>query len=128
MFRTVFKSKLHRATVTQACLDYVGSITIDEDLMNAADILINERVQVVDINNGERLETYAIPGPRGSGVICLNGAAARLVQPGDKVIIITYAILDDREARDWKPTVAFLDADNRISEMKHEEKHGEIRK
>ncbi|MBP2665603.1 MAG: L-aspartate 1-decarboxylase [Firmicutes bacterium] len=128
MFRTVFKSKLHRATVTQACLDYVGSITIDEDLMNAADILINEKVQVVDINNGERLETYAIPGPRGSGVICLNGAAARLVQPGDKVIIITYAMLDDREARDWKPTVAFLDSDNRISEMKDEEKHGEIRK
>ena len=128
MFRTVFKSKLHRATVTQACLDYVGSITIDEDLMNAADILINEKVQVVDINNGERLETYAIPGPRGSGVICLNGAAARLVQPGDKVIIITYAMLDDREARDWKPTVAFLDADNRISEMRDEEKHGEIRK
>ncbi len=128
MFRTVFKSKLHRATVTQACLDYVGSITIDEDLMNAADILVNEKVQVVDINNGERLETYAIPGPRGSGVICLNGAAARLVQPGDKVIIITYAMLDDREARDWKPTVAFLDADNRISEMKNEEIHGEIRK
>ena len=128
MFRTVFKSKLHRATVTQACLDYVGSITIDEDLMNAADILINEKVQVVDINNGERLETYAIPGPRGSGVICLNGAAARLVQPGDKVIIITYAMLDDREARDWKPTVAFLDADNRISEMKNEEIHGEIKK
>ena len=128
MFRTVFKSKLHRATVTQACLDYVGSITIDEDLMNAADILINEKVQVVDINNGERLETYAIPGPRGSGVICLNGAAARLVQPGDKVIIITYAMLDDSEARDWKPTVAFLDADNRISEIKDEEKHGEIRK
>ena len=128
MFRTVFKSKLHRATVTQACLDYVGSITIDEDLMNAADILINEKVQVVDINNGERLETYAIPGPRGSGVICLNGAAARLVQPGDKVIIITYAMLDDREARDWKPTVAFLDADNRIAEMKNEEIHGEIRK
>lgn len=128
MFRTVFKSKLHRATVTQACLDYVGSITIDEDLMNAADILINEKVQVVDINNGERLETYAIPGPRGSGVICLNGAAARLVQPGDKVIIITYVMLDDREAREWKPTVAFLDADNRISEMKNEEIHGEIKK
>lgn len=128
MFRTVFKSKLHRATVTQACLDYVGSITIDEDLMNAADILVNEKVQVVDINNGERLETYAIPGPRGSGVICLNGAAARLVQPGDKVIIITYAMLDDREAREWKPTVAFLDADNRISELKNEEIHGEIRK
>lgn len=128
MFRTVFKSKLHRATVTQACLDYVGSITIDEDLMDAADILINEKVQVVDINNGARLETYAIPGPRGSGVICLNGAAARLVQPGDKVIIITYAVMDDREARQWKPTVAFLNDANQIAEMKNEEIHGEIKK
>ena len=117
MFRTVFKSKLHRATVTQACLDYVGSITIDEDLMDAADIFINEKVQVVDINNGERLETYAIPGPRGSGVICLNGAAARLVQPGDKVIIITYAVVDEKEAKNWKPTVAFLNDANQISEL-----------
>ena len=128
MFRTVFKSKLHRATVTQACLDYVGSITIDEDLMDAADILINEKVQVVDINNGERLETYAIPGPRGSGIIFLNGAAARLVQAGDKVIIITYAVVDDREAKGWKPTVAFLNDANQISELKNEEKHGEIKK
>ena len=128
MFRTVYKSKLHRATVTQACLDYVGSITIDEDLMEAADIFINEKVQVVDINNGERLETYAIPGPRGSGVICLNGAAARLVQPGDKVIIITYAVVDEKEAKNWKPTVAFLNDANQISELKNEEKHGEIKK
>ena len=128
MFRTVFKSKLHRATVTQACLDYVGSITIDEDLMEAADILINEKVQVVDINNGERFETYAIPGPRGSGVICLNGAAARLVHPGDKVIIITYAVVDDQEAKGWKPTVAFLNEANQISELKNEEIHGEIKK
>ena len=128
MFRTVFKSNLHRATVTQACLDYVGSITIDEDLMDAADILINEKVQVVDINNGERLETYAIPGPRGSGVICLNGAAARLVQPGAKVIIITYAVVDDKEAKEWKPTVAFLNDSNQIAELKNEEKHGEIKK
>ena len=128
MFRTVFKSKLHRATVTQACLDYVGSITIDEDLMEAADIFINEKVQVVDINNGERLETYAIPGPMGSGVICLNGAAARLVQPGDKVIIITYAVVDEKEAKNWKPTVAFLNDANQISELKNEEKHGEIKK
>ena len=128
MFRTVFKSKLHRATVTQAGLDYVGSITIDEDLMDAADIFINEKVQVVDINNGERLETYAIPGPRGSGVICLNGAAARLVQPGDKVIIITYAVVDEKEAKNWKPTVAFLNDANQISELKNEEKHGEIKK
>ncbi len=128
MLRTLFKSKIHRATVTQACLDYVGSITIDENLMDAADILINEKVQVVDINNGERLETYAIPGPRGSGIICLNGAAARLVQPGDKVIIITYAVMDDREAKDWKPTVAFLNDANQITELKNEEKHGEIKK
>ena len=127
MFRHVFKSKLHRATVTQACLNYVGSITIDEDLMEAADILINEKVQVVDINNGERLETYAIPGPRGSGVICLNGAAARLVQPGDQVIIMTYVIVDDKEARNWEPTVVFLKEGNRIAETKKEEKHGEIR-
>ena len=127
MFRTLFKSKLHRATVTEACLNYVGSITIDEDLMEAADILINEKVQVVDINNGERLETYAIPGPRGSGVICLNGAAARLVQPGDQVIIMTYVIVDDKEARNWEPTVVFLKEGNRIAETKKEEKHGEIR-
>ena len=128
MFRTLFKSKLHRATVTEACLNYVGSITIDEDLLDAADIMINEKVQVVDINNGERLETYAIPGPRGSGVICLNGAAARLVQPGDKVIIITYAVVDDKEAKEWKPTVAFLNDSNQIAELKNEEKHGEIKK
>ena len=127
MFRHVFKSKLHRATVTEACLNYVGSITIDEDLMEAADILINEKVQVVDINNGERLETYAIPGPRGSGVICLNGAAARLVQPGDQVIIMTYVIVDEQEARNWEPTVVFLKEGNRIAETKKEEKHGEIR-
>ena len=127
MFRHVFKSKLHRATVTEACLHYVGSVTIDEDLMEAADILINEKVQIVDINNGERLETYAIPGPRGSGVICLNGAAARLVQPGDQVIIMTYVIVDDKEAKNWEPTVVFLKEGNRIAETKKEEKHGEIR-
>lgn len=127
MFRHVFKSKLHRATVTQACLHYVGSITIDEELMEAADILVNEKVQVVDINNGERLETYAIPGPRGSGVICLNGAAARLVQPGDQVIIMTYVMVDDATAKSWQPTVVFLTEGNRIAETKTEEKHGEIR-
>jgi aspartate 1-decarboxylase len=127
MFRTVFKSKLHRATVTEANLNYVGSITIDEDLLDAADICVNEKVQVVNNNNGARLETYAIPGPRGSGVICLNGAAARLVQPGDRVIIITYAVIDDKEARAFKPTVVFLDDANRIAEVKSAEKHGEIR-
>lgn len=127
MFRNIFKSKLHRATVTEANLNYVGSITIDEDLIDAADILINEKVQIVNNNNGARLETYVIPGERGSGVICLNGAAARLVQPGDKVIIITYAIIDDKEVRDFKPTVVFLDDNNKILEIKSAEKHGEIR-
>ena len=128
MLCTLLKAKLHHLRVTQADKEYEGSLTIDEDLMDAADILINEKVQVVDINNGERLETYAIPGPRGSGVICLNGAAARLVQPGDKVIIITYAMMDDREAKEWKPTVAFLNDANQISELKNEEIHGQIKK
>lgn len=127
MFRTIFKSKLHRATVTEANLNYVGSITIDEDLMDAADIYVNEKVQIVNNNNGARLETYVIPGPRGSGVICLNGAAARLVQPGDNIIIITYAMLDDKEAKAYKPTIVFLGANNKIMEIKAEEKHGEIK-
>jgi aspartate 1-decarboxylase len=126
MFRTLFKSKLHRATVTEACLNYVGSITIDEDLMDAAKILINEKVQVVNNNNGARLETYVIPGQRGSGVICLNGAAARLVQPGDTVIIMTYVLVDDREAREFKPTVVFLDENNKVVSIKSAEHHGEI--
>jgi aspartate 1-decarboxylase len=127
MLRTIFKSKLHRATVTEANLNYVGSITIDEDLMDAADIYVNEKVQVVNNNNGARLETYVIPGARGSGVICLNGAAARLVQPGDKVIIITYAVMDSKEAKVFKPTVVFLNDANKILEVKAEEKHGEIK-
>lgn len=95
--------------------------------MDAADIIVNERVQVVNNNNGARLETYVIPGKRGSGVICLNGAAARLVQPGDKVIIMTYAMVDNREARQLKPTVVFLDDANKIAEIKQAEEHGEIR-
>jgi len=127
LIRTIFKSKLHRATVTQACLNYVGSITIDEDLLDAADIYIGEKVQIVNNNNGARLETYVIPGERGSGVICLNGAAARLVQPGDKVIIITYAMMDNQAAKDYKPTVVFLNDDNTIAEIKSAEQHGEIR-
>lgn len=127
MFRTVFKSKLHRATVTEANLNYIGSITVDEDLLDAADICGNEKVQVVNNNNGARLETYAIPGPRGSGIVCLNGAAARLVQPGDRVIIITYAVIDDKEAKTFRPTVVFLDDANRIAAVKAAEKHGEIR-
>jgi aspartate 1-decarboxylase len=114
MFRTMFKSKIHRATVTQADLHYVGSITIDEDLMEAADLLPGEQVQVADIDNGARLETYVIAGPRGSGVIGLNGAAARLIQPGDLVIIMSYAVMTDAEARSFEPKVVHVDRGNRI--------------
>ncbi|PID89755.1 MAG: aspartate 1-decarboxylase [Bacteroidia bacterium] len=105
----VMKSKLHKVTVTEANLNYIGSITIDEDLMNAANMLENEKVQIVNINNGERLETYIIKGKRGSGAICLNGPAARKVQPGDVVIIISYASMSFEEAKHWKPTVIFPD-------------------
>ena len=114
MFRTMFKSKIHRATVTQADLHYVGSITVDEDLMDAADLLPGEQVQVVDIDNGARLETYLIAGRRGSGVIGLNGAAARLVHTGDLVIIMSYAVMTDAEARAFRPKVVHVDRDNRI--------------
>lgn len=114
MFRTMFKSKIHRATVTQADLHYVGSITIDRELMAAADLLEGEQVHVVDITNGARLETYVIPGPAGSGVIGLNGAAAHLVHPGDLVIIMSYVQLADAEARAYTPTVVHVDRDNRI--------------
>ena len=105
----VLKSKIHRVTVTEACLDYIGSITIDEDLMDAAGIIAGERVYIVNNNNGARLDTYTIPGKRGSGVICLNGAAARLVQPGDIVIIMSYASMPIEEARVFKPSVIFPD-------------------
>ena len=114
MLRTLMKSKLHRATVTDANLDYMGSITIDPVLMEAADLLPHEKVQVVDIDNGARFETYVITGRPGSGDLCLNGAAARLVQPGDKVIVISYATYDDAEARDHEPVVVFCDARNRV--------------
>lgn len=117
MRRTMMKSKLHRATVTMADLDYVGSVTIDRDLMDAADLLPNERVQVLDVTNGARLETYVLEGERGSGVIGINGAAAHLVHPGDIVLIVSYADLDDAEARTWVPTVVLLDADNRIERI-----------
>ena len=111
----ILKSKIHRVTVTEARLDYIGSITIDEDLMDAAGILRGERVYIVDNNNGERLDTYAIPGERGSGVICLNGAAARKVQPGDIVIIMAYARMTPEEARSFTPSVIFPDtATNRL--------------
>ena len=111
----ILKSKIHRVTVTEARLDYIGSITIDEDLMDAAGILRGERVYIVDNTNGERLDTYAIPGERGSGVICLNGAAARKVQPGDIVIIMAYARMTPDEARSFTPSVIFPDtATNRL--------------
>ena len=105
----VLKSKIHRVTVTEARLDYIGSITIDEDLLDAANMVAGERVYIVNNNNGARLDTYTIPGPRGSGVICLNGAAARLVQPGDIVIIMSYASMSFEEAKTFKPTVIFPD-------------------
>ncbi|GAB3683975.1 aspartate 1-decarboxylase [Actinocorallia lasiicapitis] len=114
MFRTMFKSKIHRATVTQADLHYVGSVTIDADLLDAADLLPGEQVSIVDITNGARLETYVIEGPRGSGVIGINGAAAHLVHPGDLVIIISYAAMDDAAARAFRPSVVHVDSDNRI--------------
>jgi aspartate 1-decarboxylase len=109
-----FKSKIHRATVTQADLNYVGSITIDEDLLDAANLIEGERVQIVNNNNGERLETYTIKGERGSGVICLNGAAARRCQVGDIIIIIAYAWMSEEEARVFAPSVVFVDEDNKI--------------
>lgn len=127
MRRTMMKSKIHRATVTQANLAYVGSVTIDADLMDAADLLVNEKVQIVDNDNGARLETYVIEGERGSGTICLNGAAARLVHPGDTVIIISYADLEDAEARAWKPSVVFVDGENRPVDIETVEQHGQIR-
>lgn len=117
MRRVLMKSKLHRATVTQADLHYVGSITIDRDLMDAADLLPHERVQVLDVTNGARLETYVIEGERGTGVIGINGAAAHLVHPGDLVLIVSYADLDDAEARGWTPTVILVGPDNRIERV-----------
>ncbi|MED1793801.1 aspartate 1-decarboxylase [Brevibacillus nitrificans] len=126
MFRTMMKAKIHRATVTEANLNYVGSITIDKNLLDALDILPNEKVQIVNNNNGARLETYVIEGAQGSGVICLNGAAARLVQEGDIVIIIAYAMMTDEEARTYKPRVAIMDEKNQIKELLGEEIHATI--
>jgi len=119
----MMKSKLHRATVTEANLQYVGSITIDTALMEAADILPNEKVQIVNNNNGARFETYVIPGERFSGTICLNGAAARQVQVGDQVIIISYAMLSDEAAHQYKPKVVFVDEQNQQTKIVEEEVH-----
>ena len=117
MFRTMLKSKIHRATVTQADLHYVGSVTVDQDLLDAADLLPGELVHIVDIDNGNRLETYTIAGERGTGIIGINGAAARLVHPGDLVILIAYAQLTDAEARAYQPKVVFVDGDNRVTHL-----------
>jgi len=115
MFLHIFKSKIHRATVTEANLNYVGSITIDEDLMDAANIYPGEKLQIVNVNNGERIETYAIKGPRGSGSICLNGAAARKAEVGDLVIIISYALMTPDEAKTYIPVNIYPDENNRLS-------------
>ncbi|WP_088188607.1 aspartate 1-decarboxylase [Desulfosporosinus sp. FKA] len=125
MFRTMMKSKIHRAIVTEANLQYVGSVTIDSELMQKADILPNEKVQIVNNNNGARFETYVIPGEPHSGVICLNGAAARQVQVGDQVIIISYCLLTDEAAHNYKPNVVFVDENNRPTKIESEEIHGQ---
>ena len=123
----MLKGKIHCATVTEANLNYMGSITIDETLMKAANILPNERVQVVDNNSGARLETYVIAGEKNSGIICLNGAAARLVQPGDIVIIMAYALMDEIEAKNHIPSVVMVNDQNKITEILHAERHGQIK-
>lgn len=120
----ILKGKIHRATVVQAELDYVGSITVDADLLDASGILEYEKVQIVDINNGQRFETYTIAGKRGSGMICLNGAAARCVSTGDKIIIMAYASMTPEEAKDFHPTVVFVDDSNKPSRITNYEKHG----
>ncbi len=124
---TMLKSKIHRATVSEANLDYVGSITVDAELLEKSGILEYEKVQIVDINNGERFETYTICGKRGSGVICLNGAAARCVQKNDKIIIMAYAKMSEDEAKKFRPTVVFVDDNNKIKEITEYERHGEIK-
>ena len=122
----MLKGKIHRATVKQADLDYVGSITIDVDLLEASGIIEYEKVQIVDVDNGARFETYAIAGERGSGMICLNGAAARCVQPNDKIIIMCYCDMDEEEAKAHKPKVVFVDDENKISRITNYEKHGQL--
>lgn len=124
---SMLKSKIHRATVTEAKLNYVGSITIDSKLMKEANIIEYEKIQVVNINNGSRIETYVIAGENGSGVICLNGAAARYAQAGDKVILMTYCEMEEEEAKLHKPIVVFVKEDNSISEITTYERHGEIK-
>ena len=126
MILEMLKSKIHRATVTQAELNYVGSITVDPELMQAAGILEYENVQIVDIENGNRFETYTIAGEPGSGMICLNGAAARQVLAGDHIIIMAYAQMTPEEAKNFQPQVVFVDQENKISRITTYEKHGEL--
>ena len=126
MYLQMLKGKIHRATVIQAELNYVGSITIDEDLLDAAGILEYEKVQIVDVDNGKRFETYTIAGERGSGMICLNGAAARCVQKGDKIIIMCYAEMTPDEIKENPPKVVFVDSENRINRVTRYEKHGRL--
>ncbi|MDZ7930190.1 aspartate 1-decarboxylase [Rhodococcus sp. NPDC076796] len=123
MFRTMMKSKIHRATVTHADLHYVGSVTVDQDLMEAADLLEGEQVTIVDIDNGARLETYVITGERGSGVIGINGAAAHLVNPGDLVILIAYGVMNEQEVAEYAPRVVFVDEKNRPVELGSDPAH-----
>ncbi len=126
MYLNMLKGKIHRATVMQAELDYVGSITVDSELLEASGILEYEKVQIVDINNGERFETYTIAGEPGSGMICLNGAAARCVQKGDKIIIMAYCQMTPEEVKDNPPRVVFVDDDNKVSRVTRYEKHGRL--
>ena len=126
MILEMLKSKIHRATVTQAELNYVGSITVDPELMQAAGIYEYELVQIVDVENGNRFETYTIAGEPGSGMICLNGAAARQVQPGDHIIIMCYCQMEDKEVKDHKPKVVFVDDDNKINRISSYEKYGKL--
>lgn len=128
MRRNVFKSKLHRATVTHADLEYEGSVTVDADLLEAADILEHEAVHIWDVTSGSRLVTYALRGPRGSGLVCVNGAAAHLVKPGDRVIIATFCDLEDAEARTHVPTVVLLDEHNRVVDPRATEVPGPLRR
>ncbi len=126
MLVEMLKGKIHRATVVQAELDYVGSITVDQDLLDAAGIYEYEKVQIVDVNNGSRFETYTIAGERGSGMICLNGAAARCVSVGDKIILMAYAQMTPEEVKEHHPAVVFVDGENKITQVTSYEKHGQI--
>lgn len=127
MILTMLKAKIHRAVVQQADLSYVGSITIDEEILEKSGILEYEKVQIVDINNGNRFETYTIAGERGTGMICLNGAAARCVQVSDHIIIMSYVQMEEKEAKEHRPKVLFVDEDNKITKITNYEKHGTIR-